>query len=61
MFITINMIVQQTGILKLVKKKIAQGGSSTAGVRYYGGFGSGRYLGPQYYQHNREVSLKATP
>jgi hypothetical protein len=33
-------------------------GSSTASVRYYGGFGSGRYLGPQYYQHNREVSFK---
>lgn len=35
-------------------------GSSTAGVRYYGGFGSGRYLGPQYYQGNREVSFRGS-
>lgn len=33
-------------------------GGSSAGVRYYGGFGSGRYLGPQYYQNNREVSFR---
>ena len=31
---------------------------SSAGVRYYGGFGSGRYLVPQYYQNNREVSFR---
>jgi hypothetical protein len=31
---------------------------SSAGVHYYGGFGSSRYLGPQYYQNNREVSFR---
>lgn len=31
---------------------------SSGGGHYYGGYGTGRYLGPQYYEDNRKVSFR---